>query len=280
MFFAEGKQPQMAPEEYLKNNLGSSWLPPLLYVLLALSLVSWAGIRHSSRSRRGRALFVFTVGIVLIMLASGVLRGACRGPVVDRRRHRRDPARAARWWWWPPGRCCPASRTGSAPVASCGRSSPSSTELGRRHPDVGIGVRPRGPLGVPGGRADVADLRRAVPRGHRRRQHPAHRRRRGNRDGCGGAPRWELRRARRPRPHSGRTGSVQVDAPQVPPREQARAIAEWIYAGRAGAARRGRKSFPGLGWLRQPESYSDREWILAIAQEYRALDSAASDTDD
>ena len=74
-FFAAGQQPEMSPEEYLKRNLGSGgtslpWLLPLLYVLLALSLVSWAGLRHSNRSRRGSALFVFTVGIVLIVLAS------------------------------------------------------------------------------------------------------------------------------------------------------------------------------------------------------------------
>ena len=31
--------------------------------------------------------------------------------------------------------------------------------------------------------------------------------------------------------------------------------------------------FPGLPWLRQPESYSDREWILEIARQYRILDS-------
>ena len=43
MFFAAGQQPEMAPQEYLKRNLGSSdgrlpWLLPLLYVLLALTL--------------------------------------------------------------------------------------------------------------------------------------------------------------------------------------------------------------------------------------------------
>jgi hypothetical protein len=75
LFFTAVKQPEMPPEEYLKRNLGSAhtslpWLLPLLYVLMALSLVSWAGMRNSSRSRRGRALFVFTVGIVLIVLAS------------------------------------------------------------------------------------------------------------------------------------------------------------------------------------------------------------------
>ena len=65
----------MAPQEYLKRNLGSSdgrlpWLLPLLYVLLALTLMLWAGMRYSSRSRRGRALFIFIIGIVLIVLAS------------------------------------------------------------------------------------------------------------------------------------------------------------------------------------------------------------------
>ena len=33
-----------------------------------------------------------------------------------------------------------------------------------------------------------------------------------------------------------------------------------------------RALFPGLGWLRQPTTYSDREWILAIAKQYRQLD--------
>jgi hypothetical protein len=73
MFFAAGQQPEMAPQEYLKRNLGLSWLLPLLYVLLALTLMLWAGMRYSSRSRRGRALFIFTVGIVLIVLASAFL---------------------------------------------------------------------------------------------------------------------------------------------------------------------------------------------------------------
>ena len=66
-----------------------------------------------------------------------------------------------------------------------------------------------------------------------------------------------------------------VDSPNVAPEEQARAIAEWIYAGRAETdAETKRALFPGLGWLRQPTSYSDREWILAIATQYRRLDRA------
>jgi hypothetical protein len=62
-----------------------------------------------------------------------------------------------------------------------------------------------------------------------------------------------------------------VERPAVPPKEQARAIAEWIYAGRAGAQHSEEDTFPGLGWLRQPDSYSDREWIIEIARQYRAL---------
>ncbi|MDO3639761.1 hypothetical protein [Mycolicibacterium arseniciresistens] len=280
MFFAEGKQPQMAPEEYLKNNLGSSWLPPLLYVLLALSLVSWAGIRHSSRSRRGRALFVFTVGILLIMLASGffVVRAAGRSSI---------------------GVGTAATLLGCAMVVVAAGSllpsvedwfgarrelrtiQPILAELGRRHPDVGIGVRPRGPLVFRVAErmsliSDALFLEATVAANTRHTVDAA-----GTETGTAGRRGGSFSDEPGDRARSvDELDLSQVDAPQVPPREQARAIAEWIYAGRAGATRRGRKSFPGLGWLRQPESYSDREWILAIAQEYRALDSAASDTDD
>jgi hypothetical protein len=65
------------------------------------------------------------------------------------------------------------------------------------------------------------------------------------------------------------------DTPDVQPKEQARAIAEWIYAGRGETdVETKRATFPGLGWLRQPTTYSDREWILAIAMQYRQLDRA------
>jgi hypothetical protein len=50
MFFAAGQQYEMPPQEYLKQNPASSWLLPLLlYVLLALTLVSWAAVRLSNR---------------------------------------------------------------------------------------------------------------------------------------------------------------------------------------------------------------------------------------
>jgi hypothetical protein len=65
-----------------------------------------------------------------------------------------------------------------------------------------------------------------------------------------------------------------IESPGVPPEEQARAIAQWIYAGRKGSAKDEHAEFPGLGWLRQPSVYSDREWILEIALQYRTLTRA------
>jgi hypothetical protein len=167
-FFIAPQQPEMAPEEYLRRNLGSggtslSWLLPLLYVLLALTLVAWAGARHSNRTRRGRALFLFTIGITLIVLASAffLLRAAGSTGFV--------------------GVGAAATLLGCAMLVVASGSllpsiedwfgarrelriiQPLLEELNGRHPNVGIGVRPRGPLLF---RADVADLRRAVPGGH------------------------------------------------------------------------------------------------------------------
>ena len=151
MFFRAGQQPEMSPQEYLKQSLGSEgnslpWLLPLLYVLLALTLVVWAGMRYSNRSRRGRALFVFTSGIVLLVLASAFffLQAVRASELV--------------------GVGAAATLLGCAMlVVAAGSLLPSVedwfgarrelrtiqpllTELGRRHPDIGIGVRPRGPL--------------------------------------------------------------------------------------------------------------------------------------
>ena len=262
IFFGAGQQPEMSPEEYLKRNLGSSggglqWLLPLLYVLLALSLVSWAGMRHSNRSRRGRALFVFTIGIVLIVLASAffLLRAAGNTQLV--------------------GVGAAATLLGCAMlVVAAGSLLPSVedwfgaryelrtiqpilTELGRRHPDVGIGVRPRGPLvfRVAERMSLISDaLFLEATAADATRKRPI--------DATGARPTRELDEVD--------DGSV-VESPSVPPKEQAGAIAQWIYAGREAAPEGTSATFPGLGWLRQPASYSDREWILEIAQQYREL---------
>ncbi len=264
-FFAAGQQPEMAPEEYLRRNLSSGgnslpWLLPLLYVLMALSLVSWAGIRYSNRSRRGRALFVFTIGIVLIVLASAFFfaravgttstGGSSGGPV---------------------GVGAAATLLGCAMlVVAAGSLLPSVedwfgarrelrviqpllNELGRRHPDVGIGERPRGPLVFRVAErmslisdalfleATSADTRKLV-------------------DTSGAVQGSEVE-----------VDDADIESPNVPPKEQAQTVARWIYDGREGAPEGERATFPGLGWLRQPNAYSDREWILEIAEQYRAL---------
>jgi hypothetical protein len=66
------------------------------------------------------------------------------------------------------------------------------------------------------------------------------------------------------------------DSPDVEPDEQALRIAEWINAGRENPGDAANATFPGPHWLRQPPSYSDREWILAIADQYRTLENKVS----
>ncbi|CRZ17511.1 hypothetical protein [Mycolicibacterium neworleansense] len=259
IFFRAGRQPEMSPSEYLKRDLGSSgtsWLLPLLYVFLALTLVAWAGLRYSNRSRRGRALFLFTVGMVLIVAASGfvLLRAAGRTE--------------------PVGVGAAATMLGCAMVIVAAGSllpsvedwfgarqelrtiKPLLGELARRQPDVGIGVRPRGPLvfRVAERMSLISDALYLEATAADARQH----------ENAG------------PRGSSGSSGTTHLgdaERPQVSPRDQARAIAQWIYDTRE--ANEG-SAFPGLAWLSQPESYSDREWILAIAEQYRELDRTAA----
>ncbi|MDH6195345.1 FtsH-binding integral membrane protein [Mycobacterium frederiksbergense] len=258
IFFSAGRQPEMAPAEFLKRALGSngaSWLLPLIYVLLTLTLMGWAGLRYSNRSRRGRALFVFTIGMVLIVgvTAFFLLRAAGRME--------------------PVGVGAAATMLGCAMIIVAAGSllpsvedwfgarqelriiGPLLTELARRQPDVGIGVRPRGPLvfRVAERMSMISDSLYLEATAAETRRHET------------AGPR-------------GSSGSHQSEEPvpeprtrQGSPRERARTVAQWIYDTRDSDARSG---FPGLGWLSQPESFSDREWILAIAEQYRELERA------
>ncbi|MGV0810381.1 hypothetical protein ABQF34_00315 [Mycolicibacterium boenickei] len=256
VFFLAGRQPEMSPSEYLKQDLGSngtSWLLPLLYVFLALTLVAWAGLRYSNRSRRGRALFLFTIGMVLIVAVSGFFLFKAVG--------RTEPV----------GVGAAATMLGCAMVIVAAGSllpsvedwfgarhelrtiKPLLSELARRQPDVGIGVRPRGPLvfRVAERMSLISDALylEATAADARRHETAA------------------------PRGSSGATQLGDGERPHVIPREQARTIAQWIYDTRDADED---SAFPGLAWLSQPESYSDREWILAIAEQYRELDRAAA----
>ncbi|MDT5129152.1 MAG: hypothetical protein QOG79_833 [Mycobacterium sp.] len=248
-FFIAPQQPEMAPEEYLRRNLGSggtslSWLLPLLYVLLALTLVAWAGARHSNRTRRGRALFVFTVGIALIVLASAffLLRAAGNTRFV--------------------GVGAAATLLGCAMLVVASGSllpsvedwfgarrelriiQPLLEELNARHPNVGIGVRPRGPLLF-----RVAEQMSLIS----------------------DALYLEATRTLEDE-DSFLDDSSDPATLSVLPEDQALRIAQWILAGRGADRDTANSRFPGPNWLRQPSSYSDREWILAIADQYRTLD--------
>ncbi len=261
-FLAAGQQPEMAPAEYLKRNLGTAgtslpWLLPLLYVLLALTLVSWVGLRHSSRSRRGSALFVFTVGIALIVLASAFFFLRAVGTTELVGVGAAATLLGCAMLIVAAGSLLPSVEDWFGARRELRTIRPLLTELGRRHPDVGIGVRPRGPLvfRVAERMSLISDAlfleACAADAGTRK---PV--------DAVGGLPSLD--------DDPGELSDV--ESPSVAAEEQARAIAEWIYDGRDGTGDEAHVTFPGLGWLRQPSSYSDREWILAIAHEYRMLD--------
>lgn len=254
LFLAAGQQPEMSPQEYLVRNLGTphlstTWLLPLLYVLLALTLVAWAGIRHSSRSRRGRALFVFTVGIVLLLLASAFFLMQAFGNT-----HLVGIGTAVTLLGTAMAVVAAGSLLPTVEDWFTGRRElrmvePLLAELERRQPNIGIGVRPRGPLVFRVAErlsliSDALFLEATAAQTGRRR--------------AGSAP-----------------PPVQLDeaGPRTPderaelaPREQARAVAEWIHAGTDAG-----QKFPGMAMLRQPENYSDREWIIEIARQYRDL---------
>ncbi|OBA75102.1 hypothetical protein A5642_07985 [Mycolicibacterium mucogenicum] len=245
LFFLTPRQPEMAPEEYLRRNLGSggnslSWLLPLLYVLLALTLVAWAGVRNSNRTRRGRALFVFSVGIVLIVLASAFILLRAVGSTQLIGVGAAATILGCAMLVVASGSLLPSVEDWFGARRELRTIAPLLAELSRRHPNIGIGVRPRGPLlfRVAEQMSLISDAlyleATAVLDG-------------------GGA---------------GSSDRVDV-APDV----QARRVASWIYDGRSGRPKGGsRTKFPGPSWLRQPATYSDREWILAIAAQYRELD--------
>lgn len=263
VFFAAGREPEMAPQEYLRRSLGSDgtstpWLLPLLYVMLALSLVAWAGLRHSNRTRRGRALFVFTVGIVLIVaaLAFFLLRAVGTSGLVG-------VGAAATLLGCAmlivaAGSLLPSLEDWFGARRELRTIQPLLTELGHRHPDVGIGVRPRGPLVFRVAErmsliSDALFLEATAAAGALHRV-----------DGRGGVA--DVSEAET----DDEDHLTEAAAPDVSPAEQATAIAAWIADG---------EEFPGLPWLRQPAAYSDREWILEIAGRYRSLESGRSRDD-
>jgi hypothetical protein len=249
-FFTSPQQPEMAPEEYLRRNLGAgamtvSWLLPLLYVMLALTLVVWAGVRHSNRTRRGRALFVFTTGVVLIVLASAFFLLRAVGTTDFIGVGTAATLLGCAMLVVASGSLLPSVEDWFGARRELRVIQPLLDEMSRRHPNVGIGVRPRGPLLF-----RVAEQMSLIS----------------------DALYLEATRALGGDDAVESNGTVYPDSPGVEPDEQSLRIAEWINAGRGTDRDAANAKFPGPHWLRQPPSYSDREWILAIADQYRTLE--------
>ena len=247
LFFARGRELEMAPREYLDRNLGSgtlalSWLIPLLYVVLALTLVAWVGMRLANPSRRGRALFTFTIGIALIVAASAFFLIRAVGTTHLVGVGTAATLLTAAMAIVAAGSMLPAVEDWVGARRELHLIGPLRDEMVHRHPDIGIGVRPRGPLVFRVAEqlsliSDALYLEASVARE---------------------AP-----------------GAGPMVPSAVSPPEQAVAVARWVFGGRHGAV----GVFPGRGWLRQPASYSDREWILEIARHYRMLDRGRTPSD-
>jgi hypothetical protein len=253
-FFTSPEQPEMAPEEYLRRTLGQggsalTWLPPLLYVMFALSLVAWAGVRHSNRTRRGRALFVFTVGIVLIVLATAFFLLRAAGSTQFIGVGSAATLLSCAMLVVASGSLLPSVEDWFGARKEMRVIRPLLDELHERHPNIGIGVRPRGPLLF-----RVAEQMSLISDALYLEATRA----------LGDDVEGTVRAARQADPELSKTS----------PNEQARRIAAWIHAGRGADRDAANVKFPGPNWLRQPSSYSDREWILAIASQYRALEKS------
>ena len=247
LFLNDGREAEMAPKEYLARNVGLpgevlDWVVPLVYVLLALSVVAWVGMRLSSASRRGRALLLFTAGMALILAASAyfVTRAVGRSQLVGV-----GTALALLLCAMAvvaTGALLPTFEDWIGARRELRLIEPLRAEMERRHPDIGIGVRPRGPLVF-----RVAERLSLLS----------------------DALYLEGSLAQQVSGSSGDGPEVPVDVGAV---EQARAVAAWIEAGRDEVG----TAFPGRSWLRQPADCPDRDWILEIARQYRELTSGPS----
>ncbi|ALR10204.1 hypothetical protein BST43_20720 [Mycobacteroides saopaulense] len=248
VFFSRGRQPEMTPREFLKRDLGgfasgTAWLVPMLYIAVALSVVLWAGMAYSNRTRRGRALFLFTVGISLLVLAVLVVAGVAVAKSEYVTIGTAATLIGCAMAMVAVGSLLPTFETWLVARREMFVLAPLYKDLKKRQPDAAIGVRPRGPLAF-----QVADRMAYIS----------------------DALFLEAMHAQGLDPESEGEGDIELDVEpvklEVPPAAQAHAIVKWVLTDGDP-----KENFPGPEWLHQPDGYSDREWILAIASEYRRL---------
>jgi len=213
--------------------------------------VAGVGMRLSNASRRGRALLIFTAGIALLVAASAFLVGRAVGGTRVVGVSTAATLAVCAMGVVAAGALLPALEDWVGARRDLRRIAALRAEMGRRHPDIGIGVRPRGPLVF-----RVAEQLSLI------------------------SDAIYLEGARAPR----NTAGTAEPPAAITITEQARAVARWIASGPdevvgpdevrpdevVGAA------FPGRGWLRQPPDCPDRDWILEIADQYRLMAEEAS----
>ena len=217
LFFAGGRQPEMAPHEYLRRNLNEHtslpWLLPLLYMLLVLTVVLWAGMRYSNTSRRGRALFVFSTGIGLLVLTLGFFLLRAVGNTRFVGIGSAITLLACAMLIVATGSLLPSIEDWFGARREMRTIQPLLRELCERQPDVGVGVRPSGPLAF-----QVAEQMSLISDGLFLEATQAH--------------------------EATRSDGTDQLGPTVSPREQAYAVARWIDDSDGDADGKGR--FPGL----------------------------------
>ena len=265
LFLNDGRGPELSTKEYLKRNIGLAgevfdWLVPLLYVLLVLSVVAWVGMRLSNSSRRGRALLIFTAGIALLVAASAFLVGQAVGGTGSVGVSAAVTLVVCAMGIVAAGALLPAVEDWVGARRDLRRIAALRAEMGRRHPDIGIGVRPRGPLVF-----RVAEQLSLISdalylEGMSAALHAE--------DAAAALRGEDASDAQHPEysdPPAGITSA-----------EQAGAVARWVAAGPG----RGAAVFPGRRWLRQPPDCPDRDWILEIADQYRQVTGPPSKNSD
>ena len=232
------RRPQVPPRDFLAapGDPAIAWLLPLLYVVLAMTLVSWFGVRLADPTRRGRALFVFSLGTALLAAAAAVfLLQAISGAGSPRAGAVLMLSALAVVG---AGSLLPLVEDWVTARRELALIEPLRLEMDRRHPDAGIGVRPRGPLAF-----RVAERLSEISDGLYL-------------EATAAQQVFDDQLAGKPGP-----------PPGIGIAEQAGAVARWLLAGAGETAR----DFPGAEWLRQPAGCSDRDWILQIARRYRDL---------
>jgi hypothetical protein len=219
---------------------------PLLYVLLALTVVLWAGMRYSNTSRRGRALFLFSVGIGLLVLTIGYFLLRAIGSTRFVNVGSAITLVACAMLIVATGSLLPSVEDWFGARREMRTIQPLLRELCLRQPEVGVGVRPSGPLAF-----QVAEQMSLISDGLFLEATEAHAAER-----------------------AGTLSAADRHTPSIDPLSQAHTVAKWIYDGRRSSDSQHPDStahFPGLAWLRQPDGYSDREWILEISRQYYDL---------